>query len=91
VRFSAALRESAETRIFLDETGAPPLLRILPHDPAPPADAALLAGPEGGWTEEERAAAAASGWISASLGPQILRAETAVIAGLSVILNAYLA
>ncbi|MGC1783700.1 MAG: RsmE family RNA methyltransferase [Acidobacteriaceae bacterium] len=37
-------------------------------------------GPEGGWTEKELASFAANGWQPVSLGPRILRAETAAIA-----------
>jgi len=43
----------------------------------------LAFGPEGGWTEEEFEAAAAAGFQEASLGRNILRTETAVIAGLA--------
>jgi 16S rRNA (uracil1498-N3)-methyltransferase len=47
---------------------------------------ALLIGPEGGFTNEERRILRASTFvIPVSLGPRILRAETAVIAALSVI------
>jgi 16S rRNA (uracil1498-N3)-methyltransferase len=45
----------------------------------------LAVGPEGGWTEEEFAAARASGFLEASLGPHILRTETAVTAALAVL------
>jgi 16S rRNA (uracil1498-N3)-methyltransferase len=45
---------------------------------------ALAVGPEGGWTEEELKLFAEFGWKSASLGPTILRAETAVVAAVSV-------
>jgi len=41
-------------------------------------------GPEGGWTNEELALFAAAGWKAVTLGPRILRAETAAIAALSV-------
>jgi 16S rRNA (uracil1498-N3)-methyltransferase len=41
-------------------------------------------GPEGGWTAEEMALFAEGGWKSVTLGPRILRAETATIAGLAV-------
>jgi 16S rRNA (uracil1498-N3)-methyltransferase len=41
---------------------------------------ALAVGPEGGWTTDELQLFAQSGWISASLGRTILRAETAAIA-----------
>ncbi|HVJ06908.1 MAG TPA: 16S rRNA (uracil(1498)-N(3))-methyltransferase [Acidisarcina sp.] len=42
-------------------------------------------GPEGGWASDEAALLDAEGWRSVSLGPRILRAETAAIAALSVI------
>jgi 16S rRNA (uracil1498-N3)-methyltransferase len=47
-------------------------------------DVALAIGPEGGWTPEEMALFAGNGWKSVTLGPRILRAETAAIAGLAV-------
>lgn len=43
---------------------------------------ALLIGPEGGLAQEEVAAAQAQGWQIISLGPRILRAETAAITGI---------
>ena len=46
---------------------------------------ALAIGPEGGWTDEEIAAARAAGFAEASLGENILRTETAVIASLAVL------
>lgn len=39
----------------------------------------LLIGPEGGFTPQEIADATAAGFVTASLGPRILRAETAAI------------
>jgi 16S rRNA (uracil1498-N3)-methyltransferase len=45
---------------------------------------ALAIGPEGGWTAEEMALFSESGWKAVTLGPRILRAETAAIAGLAV-------
>lgn len=47
------------------------------------AQATLAIGPEGGWTAEEFASAAAAGFREASLGNLILRTETAVIAALA--------
>jgi 16S rRNA (uracil1498-N3)-methyltransferase len=47
--------------------------------------AALAIGPEGGWTDEEIAAAHAAGFAKASLGENILRTETAVIASLAIL------
>lgn len=46
---------------------------------------ALAIGPEGGWTDEEFAAAERCGFREASLGKQILRTETAVIAALAIV------
>jgi 16S rRNA (uracil1498-N3)-methyltransferase len=45
---------------------------------------ALAIGPEGGWTAEEMKLFEAAGWKSVTLGPRILRAETAAIAALAV-------
>jgi 16S rRNA (uracil1498-N3)-methyltransferase len=45
----------------------------------------LAFGPEGGWAPEEEALFDANGWRAASLGPRILRAETAAIAALAVV------
>ena len=45
----------------------------------------LAIGPEGGWAPEEEALFDANGWRAASLGPRILRAETAAIAALAVV------
>jgi 16S rRNA (uracil1498-N3)-methyltransferase len=45
----------------------------------------IAVGPEGGWAPEEEALFDASGWRAASLGPRILRAETATIAALAVV------
>jgi 16S rRNA (uracil1498-N3)-methyltransferase len=45
---------------------------------------ALAIGPEGGWTADEMKLFSESGWRHITLGPRILRAETAAIAALSV-------
>jgi 16S rRNA (uracil1498-N3)-methyltransferase len=45
----------------------------------------LAVGPEGGWTAEEEALFAAEGWQAVSLGPRILRAETAGITAMAVV------
>jgi len=49
-----------------------------------PGPALILIGPEGGFTDDERALVrAASGAVAISLGPRILRAETAALAALT--------
>ena len=48
----------------------------------------LAIGPEGGWTEDELELLQQNGWLSASLGPTILRAETAAIAATAITMSA---
>jgi 16S rRNA (uracil1498-N3)-methyltransferase len=55
---------------------------------APDAAAAILVGPEGGWTRAEKERAAASGWKSVALPAGLLRAETAAVAALVMIRSA---
>ena len=45
----------------------------------------IAIGPEGGWAPVEEALFDANGWRAATLGPRILRAETAAIAALAVV------
>jgi 16S rRNA (uracil1498-N3)-methyltransferase len=47
----------------------------------------LAIGPEGGWAEDELQLFLQAGWISASLGPTILRAETAAIAAAAITIS----
>jgi 16S rRNA (uracil1498-N3)-methyltransferase len=62
-----------------------PQSRAILSEGSAPAPAALAIGPEGGWTDPEIAAAIASGFAEASLGQNILRTETAVIASMSIL------
>jgi 16S rRNA (uracil1498-N3)-methyltransferase len=90
VRFVKALEIPGNVRLLLDENSeVPPLLQVVPPERSPADRVALLLGPEGGWTEEERLQAADSGWHPASLGETVLRAETAAVAGLAVIQAAW--
>ena len=91
VRFDTALAESADLHYFLEESTAPPLLQCLPAARLPAACVALLIGPEGGWIDSERHAASQAAWVPVSLGPLVLRAETAAAAAISVILNSWFA
>jgi len=47
----------------------------------------LAVGPEGGWAEDEVQLFQTAGWMSASLGPTILRAETAAIAATAIVIS----
>lgn len=63
---------------FADENGGEPALAAMHAHPGP---AALLVGPEGGFTDDERAAIRAlPQTVPITLGPRILRAETAALA-----------
>jgi len=68
-------------RLMMSPTAATSL-RDLPRPDGP---ITLLAGPEGGLTDAEIAAAQACGFTSVCLGARILRTETAALAGLSAI------
>ena len=68
--------------IFADETGGEAMASALARCPAP---AAILIGPEGGFTPPERDAIRAhSAAVPISLGPRILRADTAALAAIAV-------
>ncbi|MGE0405388.1 MAG: 16S rRNA (uracil(1498)-N(3))-methyltransferase [Candidatus Korobacteraceae bacterium] len=84
--FQQVLEASAPVRIVLAENERRLSLRNALEDYAasPEGDLALTVGPEGGWTAEELAAFEQHRWQAASLGPGILRAETAAIAALAV-------
>jgi 16S rRNA (uracil1498-N3)-methyltransferase len=79
--------QSANFRLMLSERSDAPTIRsTLPVAiPTQSRSAALAIGPEGGWTDDELAAARASGFQEASLGQLILRTETAVISALSIL------
>jgi 16S rRNA (uracil1498-N3)-methyltransferase len=74
------LKERGRRRVyFADEHGGQPIADALSPGPA-----AILIGPEGGFTDEERALVRASpDAVAISLGPRILRAETAALAALT--------
>ncbi len=78
----ALLEPAAGARWILDEACSGP-------SPAPvdSSGACLLAGPEGGWTDQERELAGGGGFRPVCLGPLILRSETAAIAALAVLLH----
>jgi 16S rRNA (uracil1498-N3)-methyltransferase len=71
--------------IFCDEAGdAPPLLEILGGQAA--GALAVLIGPEGGFSASERAGLRSrNGVIAVSLGPRILRADTAALSALTLV------
>jgi 16S rRNA (uracil1498-N3)-methyltransferase len=85
LKVSEAMNLPAALRIVLAESEERTQLRDV-EKPSAAGDGIILAvGPEGGWTEGELQSFQQSGWISASLGNTILRAETAAIAAPAVV------
>jgi 16S rRNA (uracil1498-N3)-methyltransferase len=89
--FELAILEDADLRIFCDEQpGATGILQSLTAERTAQDTIALMIGPEGGWTDVERAKFSEVGWRPVTLGPQILRAETAAAAAAAIITAAWL-
>lgn len=80
---SALEAESCVLRILLSETEQGITLGSALDD-SKAGSVALAVGPEGGWTAEEMVWFAQSGWKGVTLGPRILRAETAAIAAIAI-------
>ncbi|MBU2040158.1 MAG: 16S rRNA (uracil(1498)-N(3))-methyltransferase [Gammaproteobacteria bacterium] len=74
-----AKNNNADVRLLLHPHRQKPL-----RDYPQPASVALLVGPEGGFSEQEVEMAMSSGFAGLTLGPRILRTETAALAALSV-------
>ena len=76
-----------EERLFLSESGGDPLKAIIrrKEDSRWPRSVLLLCGPEGGWTKEEEKNILGSGFFAVSLGPYILRAETAALSAMAIV------
>jgi 16S rRNA (uracil1498-N3)-methyltransferase len=74
----------AETGLLLDAAGNS-LDRILSRFTSHDSRLTLSLGPEGGLDPEERDEFLAVGWRRASLGPNVLRFETAAVAALSIV------
>jgi 16S rRNA (uracil1498-N3)-methyltransferase len=89
-KLSAVVELPFTHRYVPDEAGGAPLLSALPASPQLTDRVALLIGPEGGWTDEERDLFTNAEWTRVSLGPLLLRAETAAIASLAVIRSRWL-
>jgi 16S rRNA (uracil1498-N3)-methyltransferase len=89
-------RDSAPVRILLSETEqsltlSAALATHVPHSSQSPREeregaafVSLAIGPEGGWTPEEMSLFTQHQWTHVTLGPRILRAETAAIAAIAI-------
>ncbi|MES2759380.1 MAG: 16S rRNA (uracil(1498)-N(3))-methyltransferase [Pseudomonadota bacterium] len=74
-------RPSAHARILLTPRATEPLPQWARQQPAQAVT--LLIGPEGGFTDQEEDAAIAHGALALSIGPRVLRTETAGIAAVA--------
>lgn len=75
--------EAAEEAPSLGDAAA----AVMAAASAQPPRLALLVGPEGGLTQDEVNHLVARGWQVVTLGPRILRAETAALAGIAVLME----
>lgn len=79
VSLAELLSLNERTLYFADESGGEPAASAFKQGPS-----TILTGPEGGFTDDERTAIrAVSNAVPVSLGPRILRAETAALAALA--------
>ena len=87
MRLKNAVSLPASKRIVLAESEQQMMLKdVLQSDDASD-DLILAIGPEGGWTDAEVSLFRDGGWTSASLGVSILRAETAAIAAVAIVIS----
>jgi 16S rRNA (uracil1498-N3)-methyltransferase len=80
-------QERSPTRILLSETEQTTTLTAAltaARISTPGPDTAIAIGPEGGWTPDEMALFLQHHWQPVTVGPRILRAETAAIAAIAI-------
>ena len=81
--------QNCDVRIVFWENETSPLAPGLASKDNPPQKILLMLGPEGGFSDQEIERLQNSGFISAGLGPRILRAETATIAAVTLVQYLY--
>jgi 16S rRNA (uracil1498-N3)-methyltransferase len=91
LKLSDATALPGALRIVLAESEQQPLRDVLEADAveshSPESQITLAIGPEGGWAEDELELFHVAGWVSASLGSTVLRAETAAIAATAIVIS----
>jgi 16S rRNA (uracil1498-N3)-methyltransferase len=90
----ATVADPAELRDWIGTPAAGPRLLLSPRGTsslvdwargAGPDPVTILVGPEGGFTDEEEDAAGRAGAVMVSMGPRVLRTETAALAALAML------
>ena len=81
--------QTCDLKIVFWENESSLLTRTLASKDNPVKKIMLMLGPEGGFTDQEIKRLQNSGFISAGLGPRILRAETATIAAVTLVQYLY--
>ena len=81
--FKEAVRNARGTKILFYEGGGLSLAKCLPEYET---EVSVFIGPEGGFAPEEVEFAKENGVVTATLGPRILRTETAPLAALSILM-----
>ena len=90
IAFRDCLLQFESTRRYIGVTrSAVPHLQHCLRPQSPNETVAIAIGPEGGWTEAEVDAATAAGFEPVTLGKRVLRAVTAPIAAIALIVSAY--
>jgi 16S rRNA (uracil1498-N3)-methyltransferase len=91
LKLSDATALPGALRIVLAESEQQPLRDVLEagalESHSPESQIILAIGPEGGWADDELELFQVAGWVSASLGNTILRAETAAIAATAIVVS----
>jgi 16S rRNA (uracil1498-N3)-methyltransferase len=91
LKLSDAMALPGALRIVFAESEQQPLRDVLEADVleshSPHSQISLAIGPEGGWAEGELELFHLAGWVSAWLGSTILRAETAAIAAIAIVIS----
>ncbi|MDF1582948.1 MAG: 16S rRNA (uracil(1498)-N(3))-methyltransferase [Methyloprofundus sp.] len=75
------VEQQSGLKVFLDPFAVQTLSDLNPENNK----VTLLAGPEGGFSEQERKVAKQAGFIPVRLGPRVLRTETAALAALTAV------
>ncbi len=87
VKLKEAVKLTAPLRIVLSESERQVTLKNALASRPSEGELWLAVGPEGGWTEDELVLFSQAGWIPASLGNTILRAETTAIASTAIVVS----